>query len=811
MIKNYLLVSIRNLTKHKFYSLINILGLSIGLTCFILISLFVIDELSYDSFQTDADRIHRMDFAGSVNGKEFITTLAGAPTAAAMINDFPEVEDAFRFRGMGDRLIKRKDKNINVKEKKLSWSDKNFFSFWDIELLYGDPITCLERPGTVVISESKAKAFFGEEDPMGQTLVIDDSDDLEITGVYKDMPENMHFHYDILLSMEGREESKQKIWMSFNFNTYLKLAPTANPDSLEAKFPSLVEKYIGPEIEQFLGQSMEEFANAGNYGGFTLFPMRDIHLRSDKMGELEPNGSIQYVYIFSAIALFILILACINFMNLSTARSANRAKEVGVRKVMGAYKQHLVYQFLSEAFLITLISILIAVMISNIALPYFNEIANKSIEISGLFSTSFVAILFGIMVIVGLLAGSYPAFYLAKFKPVEVLKGKLNLGLKSGGIRSTLVVLQFSVSIMMMVGTAIVFDQLNYVQNKKLGYDKDQVVMIEDAWLLKKNLDAFKTEVLRDPKILNGTVASFLPVGTTNNNNLWFKGKTAGQGDNYVMHNYRVDHDYIKTLGMKIVQGRGFSKDFPTDSVGVLINEAAARQIGYANPIGEFIATYGGSQQAPVSAPFKIVGVVKDFHYSTMRDNIDPLIFSLDKRAGFISFKIQSDNISSTIESIKSQWNELAPGQPFQYSFLNDRFNKMYDAEQRIGNIFSIFAFLAIFIACLGLYGLAAFTAEQKTKEIGIRKVLGASIAQIITLLGKEFIKLLAISFIIGSVVSYFVMREWLNEFVYRVDINNPTSFIIAGLVTLVISWITMSSQSLKAARTNPVNSLKDE
>lgn len=811
MIKNYINVSIRNLTKHKFYSLINILGLSIGLTCFILISLFVVDELSYDKFHSDSERIYRMDFSGKINGNEFITALAGAPTGPVMATDFPEVASSFRFRGTGSRLLKRKDVNINFKNEDIIWADKNFIEFWGVNLLQGDAKTCLERPKTLILSKSKAETIFGEENPMGKTLIMDDSDEFEVTGIYEDLPANSHFSYGVLLTMESREEAKSTVWMSFNFNTYLKLTPTANPDSLAAKFPTLLEEKIGPEIEQFLGQSMEDFLNAGNYGGFDLFPVKDIHLKSDKLGDLEQNGSMQYVYIFAAIALFILILACINFMNLSTARSASRAKEVGVRKVLGAYRQHLVFQFLSEAFIITLISILIATAASTLILPFFNQLADKSIVITNLFTPLFFSIMLAILVIVGLLAGSYPAFYLSKFKPVEVLKGKLNLGMKSGGIRSTLVVIQFSISIIMMVGTAIVFNQLNFVQNKKLGFDKDQILMIEDAWLLKNNLDAFKTEALRDPHVINGTVASFLPVGTTNNNNMWFKGRNAGQGDNYIMHNYRIDHNYIETLGMEITDGRNFSEDFISDSTAVLINEAAAKQIGYKNTVGEFIASYGGSQQEPTSVAYKIVGIVKDFHFSTMRENITPLIFTLDERKGFISFKIQSDDISNTVKSINKQWDALAPGQPFQYSFLDDRFNEMYESEQKIGNIFSVFAFLAIFIACLGLYGLAAFTAEQKNKEIGIRKVLGASIAQIISLLSKEFVRLLIISFVIGSVTSYFVMREWLNEFVYRVDINDPTSFILAGLATLVISWVTMSSQSLKAARANPVNSLKDE
>jgi putative ABC transport system permease protein len=769
------------------------------------------DEMSYDQFQSDRDQIYRMDFTGVINGNSFTTTLAGPSTAETMVADFPEVEDAIRFRGGWEMLIKKKEENINYKQENVVWVDKNFFAFFDIKLLKGDENTVLDRPDALVLSERAAEKFFKNEDPIGQILILDNDDSYEVTGVFENMPPNMHFHYDVMLSMLGRDEAQQKTWFSFNFNTYLKLTSGANPDSLEAKFPALIEKYIGPEVEAFMGQSLEDFTEAGNSAGFELFPMKNIHLYSDKLGELEPNGSIQYVYIFSAIAAFILILACINFMNLSTARSASRAKEVGVRKVMGAYKQHLVYQFLSEAFLIALVSIVIAFLASYIALPFFNDLADKSIATASLFSPIFFGLMGFILVTVGLMAGSYPAFYLSRFKPVDVLKGKLNLGLKSGGIRSTLVVIQFSVSILMMIGTAIVFSQLDYVQNKKLGYDKDQIIMIEDAWLLGDKLNAFKTEVLRDTRVVNGTIASFLPVGTTNNNNLWFKNQTAGEGDNFVMHNYRIDLDYLETLGMEIADGRNFSKDFPSDSSAILLNEAAARQLGFETTVGSYLSTYDGSMQEPISVKHKIVGVVKDFHFSTMRESIEPLIFTLDRRRGYISFKLETDDVPNTVKFIEEKWMEIDATQPFAYRFLDDRYNEMYKAEQRIGRIFGVFAFLAIFIACLGLYGLAAFTAEQKNKEIGIRKVLGASISQIIMMLSKEFIKLISISFVLGSAIAYFTMREWLNEFVYRVDINNPKTFLVAGFLALAIAWLTMSFQSFRAARTNPVNALKDE
>ncbi|MFY0687546.1 MAG: ABC transporter permease [Cyclobacteriaceae bacterium] len=812
MFKNYLNVALRSLIKHKFYSAINVLGLTVGLTCFFLISLFVVDEVSYDKHLADTDRIYRMDFSGTINGNSFITALAGAPTAEAMVNDFPEVEDAFRFRGGWERLIKQKGEgNTNFKQENVVYADKNFFRFFGMEMLYGDPTTALDRPDALVVSQSFAKKVFGRDDVVGEMLVLDNENDFEIMGVYKDMPSNTHFGYEVMLSMEARDEAKQKIWLSFNFNTYLKLTPGTDPKTLEEKFPNVIETYIGPDIEQYMGQSMEDFYASGNTAGFELFPLSKIHLQSDKLGELEANGSMQYVYIFGAIALFILILACINFMNLSTARSANRAKEVGVRKVMGAYREHLINQFLSEAFMITLISIILAFGISYLALPYFNELADKTISSSGLFTPGFLLITLGILITVGFLAGSYPAFYLSAFKPVEVLKGKLNLGMKSGGIRSTLVVIQFTVSIIMMIGTAIVFNQLSYIQNKKLGYDKNHIVMIEDAWLMGDKVESFKTEALRDARILRGTIASFLPVGTTNNNNLWFKGQTAGQGDNFVLQNYRIDHDYIGTLGMEMVAGRPFSKEFMSDSTGLILNEAAARHLGFDEPIGSHMSTYGGSQQEPVSEAYKVIGVVKDFHFGTMRESIEPLVFSLGNQRGFISFKIQGEDVAATVNTLENLWNEFAPGQPFSYTFMDDRYNQMYEAEQRIGNIFTVFASLAIFIACLGLYGLSSFTAEQKTKEIGIRKVLGASIPQIIVLLSKEFMKLVGISFIIGSIGAYFVMKEWLNDFVYRIDINNPLTFLTIGLMAIVIASATMTFQSVRAARTNPVNSLKDE
>lgn len=811
MIKNYLVVAFRNLRKHHFYSLINILGLTLGLTSVILISLYVIDELSYDLHQKDAARIYRMDFDGNINGNRFNTALASAPVAETMVEDYPEVVDATRLRGTGNWLVRKEGEMTSYKENKVIFADQNFFDFFNIPLRKGTAETALAQPNTVALSQSLATKIFGDEDPIGQSIVLDNDINAEVKAVYEDMPSNMHFHFDMLISMEGREEANSQMWMSFNFNTYLKLTEGANARDLEAKFPELIQKYMGPEVEQYMGQSLKEFMENGNQAAFYLFPMQDIHLYSDKLGELEQNGDIRYVVIFSAIAIFILILACINFMNLATARSAGRAKEVGIRKTMGAYRQQLIYQFLTEAVLISFLSILLSIAVTMIVLPYFNELADKSIDWQNLFTSKFMAVYFGILILVSLLAGSYPAFYLSAFRPVEVLKGKLASGFKGRGLRSALVVLQFTVSIVMMLGTYFVFHQLSYIQNKKLGYEKEHVLMVQDAWLLGEKAATLKQELRNHTQIKHATLSGYSPVGGSNNNNLWFKGTSSSQSDSHVITQYFVDYDYLDVYGIRVLSGRAFSKDFASDSSAILINEEAARQFGLEDPLGKTLSTYREFGDNPILKPFKVIGVVKDFHFSNMREKIAPLIMLLGESRGYLSLKVSPDNVDQTLSHVENKWSEFGPGQPFEYTFMDQRFDNLYENEARIGKVFSVFAFLAIFIACLGLYGLAAFTTEQKRKEIGIRKVLGASTFQILTLLSKEFLQLVLIAFLIGSLIGYWGMNEWLSDFAYRISINNPLAFILTGAGAFLIAWLTMSAQSFRAATSNPANSLKEE
>lgn len=811
MLKNFINVAFRNLLKHKFYSILNILGLSIGLSCFMMISLFVLDELSFDKFHENSSNIYRMDFQAKLNGSDFISCKVGAPAAQAILNDYPIVEDAIRVSATGNWFIKEKGFQKTFKEEHVMMADSNFFSFFTFPMIHGNPKTALVRPHTLVMDQTTARKMFGDENPLGKTLVLDNTTDYEVTGVYQDLPKNSHFRQNIILSIASfPRRAKNPNWVNTSFNTYLKFQDGINSEELASNFPELIAKHIGPLIQKFFGQSLAEFEEAGNHVGFSLFSLERIHLHSDKDGELGTNSDIGYVYIFSAVAIFILLLACINFMNLATARSAGRAKEVGVRKVMGALKNQLINQFISEALVISFISFLMAYLLTMVFLPSFNELASKELAFTQLFDLTYVSYMVAIMFIVGLFAGSYPAFYLSRFQPAEVLKGKVRLGMKSGVLRSLLVVFQFSISIILMIGTAVVFDQLSFIQNKKLGFNKDQVLMVEDAWILDKKIETFKNEVKRNVNVQQATVTSFSPVGGDVDGDLFFKTPSAEADMSMVVEKAQVDHDFIETLDIKMADGRFFSKEFRSDSNAVVMNMAAAKIFGYKKPVGDKLYTYGGSQEEPIVVDLKIIGVVEDFHYRSLRDNITPLLFFLGNRSGYAMFKVNANNIQRTIADIENTWSEIAPGQPFTYSFMDQKFDSMYEAEQKIGQIFSVFAALGILIACLGLFGLASFTAEQKTKEIGIRKAMGASVTGIVVLLSKNFVKLVIVSFVVAVPAAYYTMGYWLEDFAYRTELKLLT-FVAVGMLAFVIAWLTMGFQSWKAARMNPVQSLREE
>ena len=818
MFKNYFTVAIRNLRKHSFYSFINVAGLSIGIAICFIIVLFVINELSYDKHFANADRIYRIKSDIKFGGNQYKMLYAPPVMANTLATEYPEVEAAIRFRERGSYLVKRSTDNI--KEDKVIWTDKDFFKLFSIPVLAGNAETALAEPNSIAISEATADKYFPNENALGQTLILDNEMNMRITAVYKTLPANTHFHFDILISLEGLDEAKRTVWYSNNFQTYLLLRPGADAKQLENKFPELVVKRAMPQLAEVLGGdfTMEKFVAAGNKMEFTLQPLSDIHLKSSLQGEFEPNFDIAYVYLFVAVALFILIIACINFMNLSTARSANRAKEVGIRKVMGSFRSHLMRQFLTESILLSLISVVLAVLTAYLLLPFFNQLSGRTLSIP--FEQP---ILYGIIIlaalVVGLLAGIYPSFFLSAFKPVSVLKGNVAMGMKSGFIRSSLVVFQFTVSIFLVIGTLAVNRQLNYIQTKKLGFNKDQVIVIEDTHALGTNRMPFKDEIMRSGKMENATMTGFLPVSGTwrSDNPWWVEGRDPGVQENMVsIQNWRVDYDYIKTMGMNIQAGRDFSLDFPSDSSAVIVNEAALKRFNFPGEvIGSKIATFGNGENGEPDRnnllTLTVVGVVENFHFESLKQNVSPLMIELSKKPeGPISFRFQSQNAQEVIQLVEKKWKDMAPGQPFTYYFLDERFGTMYAAETRLGKIFGIFSALAVLIACLGLFALTSFTAEQRMKEIGIRKVLGASVSSIVVLLSKEFGKLVLIAFVLAAPLAWYGIEWWLKDYTYKTEIGIGL-FLTAGIAAFLIAWITMSFQSFKAATSDPVKSLRNE
>ncbi|MEM6631033.1 MAG: ABC transporter permease [Bacteroidota bacterium] len=812
MFRNYLKTALRSLGKQRLFTSINIGGLAVGIACCLLIVLFVREELSFDTFHQNADRIYRTSVDlkfGEMEGEMAVTP---APFAFTSVADFPEVVQAARLRSTGSYLVKVSPGDNNIEETEVVFADKEVFEVFTFEVIEGDPISGLAEPNTLVLSKSRAERYFSGETSVGKTLILNDQDTYKVVAVIEDVPSNSQFQFDLFLSMEGREEAKETIWLSHNFHSYLLLKEGADADALEAKFPAMIEQYAGPQVKQFLGIEVDEWEASGNRLGYHLQPITDVYLRSDAMYELGPTGDITYVYIFSLIALFILFIACINFMNLSTARSANRAREVGVRKVLGALRSNLINQFLIESILIGLSAFVLALILAEIALPFFNNLADKNLFIP--WTNPFflpIVIFFGL--IVGTMAGIYPSFYLSGFRPIQILKGKLSQGSQSKTLRSSLVVFQFLASIVLVVCTLVVREQLSFIQNKKLGFNKEQVLILRNTYTLEDQIQVFKQRLLQDPNIAYATISGYMPVQPSNTSNtvFWPRGEKT-QERSIIMNNWTVDFDYVPTLGLEILEGRDFSLDFPTDSQAVILNEAAIASWGFEDPIGQTISTFSGltEDNQEISSDYTIIGVVQNFHFESLKQSIAPLGLLIGNSTGSLQIRMKTDDISQTLSNVESLWAEFAPNQPLDYEFMDENFMNMYETESKLGKIFLSFAILAIFIACLGLFALASFMAEQRTKEIGIRKVLGARISQIFALLSSDFLKLVGISLLIAIPISWYFMNSWLQGFEYRTDISIST-YVLAGIGCLLITLITISYQSLRAAVANPIHALKDE
>ena len=812
MLGNYFKIALRNLKKYKFYSAINIFGLGIGIASFLFILLYIQDELSYDRYHQYANQIVRIDFHAKLGENEVIAAQNSAPIGPVITEEYPEVEAFFRFRSRGSYLINYE--NNNFKEENIVFADSSFFQFFSIPLVKGNPKTALTQPNSIILTEPMAKKYFGIQDAMGKTLRLDNRSDYKVTGVMAATPHNTHFNYEFLLSMSTLPESRDlKNWGSTNYNTYLILKEDTDLADFRQKIQLLFKKYFEPVLKEYVGASWDEFMAGGNYAFVEVMPLTDIHLRSDKEQETAANGDIRYVYIFGFLGLFILLIAGINFVNLSTARSVNRAKEVGIRKVVGALRNHLVRQFLSESTLIAFIALLLAYSLLHLLLPSFNEFAGKELDIGSFREPFFIATAIGLALITGLLSGIYPAIYLSAFQPIKVLKGSL-IGQKNKSLfRNGLVVFQFFITTLLIIGTIVIFQQLRYMQNKKLGYNKEQVLVLNDAYALGNNVQAFKQKMGNNPAVKVASVSGFLPVPSNRNTSSFFKGKTASQENAIIISNWTVDFDYINTMGMEIIKGRDFDKQLATDSLAIIINEELAQQLGYEEPIGEFMSGYTfGNTYTEITGTevYPIIGVIKNFHYSSLRDAISPLALFIGKSRGALSMRLQTNDIQGFIHQMESNWKEMAPGQPFSYQFLDERFSRMFDTEQQLGKIAGIFSFLAIFIACIGLLGLATFIAQQRTKEIGIRKVLGADISNLVYLLCKDFGILILIAFLLAAPLGWYFMNQWLADFAYATTIGVGV-FVSAGLLILLMAILSVVYQATRVALVNPVETLKWE
>jgi putative ABC transport system permease protein len=799
MLKSYFVVAIRNVLKHKFFAAINILGMTIGIAASLLIILYISDELSYDKFHVNADRIYQVGLHGKIGGQDIMTATTCPPLAAALVTDIPEVKSSTRLSGNGQMVFKA-DKN-SFTEDKTFYADSNFFEFFSFKLKEGDSKTALNQPNTIVLTERTEKKIFGKESGLGKLIVVgSENKTYKVTGIAENPPSNSHFIFNVLISAVTSENLKSSIWLNNNLYTYLQLHENASIESVNKKYEALVDKYVGPEVEKFMGMSLKAMKDQGGIYGYFSTKLSDIHLNSAARDGIEPSGNIMYVYFFGGIGLFIIVIACINFMNLSTARSAGRAKEVGLRKTLGSLRSQMVRQFLAESTMYSFVAVVLSLIACYFLLPAFNLLAGKELGMQLVGTPNFILGIIGVVIFVGIVAGSYPAFYLTSFSPVEVLKGKVKAGLKSKGVRSSLVVLQFGLSIFLIIFTIVVYQQIHYMQEKNIGIDKNNIISLYSLDRLGNNKQAFRNALIQQTGITRVSYTNNYFPGI--NNTTVFK--SADSEQDHIMGLYFADYDHQNVMKFELKEGRFFSKDFPSDSLGIILNEAAAKEFGWKEAVNQEIIFNGNGSQR-----LKVIGIVKDFNFESFKTNVRPLSIMLSNDGRILMIRYEG-NPKDAVATVQKLWKQFANNEPIEYSFLDDNFDELFRAEQRMGKVFTVFSGLAIFIACLGLFALAAFTSEQRTKEIGIRKAMGATTMGLTVLLSREFTQLVLIAFVPAAGVGWYVSDNWLKSFAYRIEIS-PFVLIISGLLAIIIAWITVSFQSIKAARSNPVNSLRYE
>ncbi len=808
MIKSYFKIGWRNLLRNKGYSFINIGGLAVGLVACILIGLYVHHELSYDRFSENADRIYRLNTEIKFGDNHLDMAVASPIFGETAKTELAQIEQTTRLRWYGGFLVKKG--NENIQEGNVGQADSTFFDVFMLPMIYGNPKKALTEPNSIVVTESVAKKYFGSTDVLGKTLTINNTGSRKITGVIKDIPQNCHFRFTSFIPMLEDPNANEVTWAgSQNYNTYLLLRSNTDVKVLTEELNKMQNRHLEPELKSIINKTLAEFNTQGDFFIVSLTNLADVHLHPKPIGELYGNGNIEYLYIFSVIAAFILTIAIINFMNLATARSAQRAREVGVRKVLGSLKSSLIWQFITESFITCFISIAAAVGVALLLMPYFNELTGQIIDLSVLVSTPVLAALIGLTVIVGLLAGSYPAFYLSSFQPVTVLKGGKGTGLKTSFFRNALVVFQFSASVILIAGTLIVFSQMQFIAKKDLGYVRERMLILSNIDQLNQRVDPLKNSLLQIAGVEKATVTGFLPVNYYRTSDSFFPTPSLDTKNAISVQKWVVDEDYISTMGMQLAEGRNFSRNSLKDTAAILLNEAAAKFLGNKNILDKKLYRLEDEKTKTI-AEYHVIGIVKDFNFSSLREQVRPLMMMYGSDHGGMTLKINTADIPELVSSIEHQWKSIAPDLPFEYRFMDDDFDNLYKGERKVAELITIFTSMSIFISGLGLFGLATFMAEQRTKEIGIRKVLGASVTGITTLLSKDFLKLVLIAIAIATPVAYYFTHQWLQGFAYRISLQ-WWYFVSAGLVTIGIALITVSFQAIKAAVANPVKSLRSE
>jgi putative ABC transport system permease protein len=809
MLNNYFKVGSRSMLRQKMFSSIKIGGFALGIAACLLIGLFIRQELSYDQHYPDKDRIYRVIRCDNGDRGFIRQVWMEAPFARALEESFPEVEKTGRLNpgalfGAGANQVRRADKVENFYEEGFAYADQSLLDIFDIQMVYGSASHALAEPNSIVISKSKAYKYFPNEDPVGKILVLNNNEDRSFTigGVMEDLPGNSHLQFDFLMTMTEREfgRGEQNNWRATNYPTYVLLRRGADPGALEEKMLSLVKTHHLPDWINYGIVDAEKYVARLS---FQLQPVADIHLRSGDIYDIVPRGDIKLIWLFGGVAAFILVIACINFINLSTARSANRAREVGMRKVVGSFRGQLVRQFLAESLLFSMLSFVIGVLLAVLFLPYFNELSGKSLVFPW-HEWWLFPLLIAALFIVGILAGLYPSFYLSSFQPIQVLKGSLSKGSSNASLRSLLVVFQFTASIVLIIGTLVIYRQMNFILNTKLGFDKDQVLLIHGTNTLGNQVNTFKDELLEIPDVKSVSLTDYLPVSGTkrNGNGFWKAGEVQTEKPVFGQM-WRVDHDYLKTMGMAVVEGRDFSVQIASDSQAMVINERMAHELFQGQALGRSIVNGGGP-------PWTIIGVVEDFHFESLKEDIRPLAMVIGTNSNITSVKVNTADMPSFLGSVENVWKKFLPHQPLRHTFMDESFARMYEDVQRMGRIFTTFAVLAIVVACLGLFALSAFMVEQRGREISIRLVLGASMKNVFRLLTQNFLMLVLISFVIAAPMAWYLMNRWLEGYKYKIDISWDV-FAGAGLIAMAIALFTISYQAVHAAITNPVKNLRSE